>query len=111
MRKVTLAMNYIAILAAIAMWVHASYLAPLKGAMVVTELDRAGVFNEDRLREHDPTLAKNLRGNVAAAVQQAVVDDARLCCFALGVVAITNIILCHLLGSVLRAGSGEKDSS
>ncbi len=58
---------------------YAETLLPVASNMRVTELDRAGVFQIERLRAYDPVLATNLRNNLGPFItrkhQEALVSE------------------------------------
>lgn len=63
-RALLIVWNAVAMVLLIALWVYAARVVPLAGASRITTLDRAGVINEEALREHFPQLAENMRYNL-----------------------------------------------
>jgi hypothetical protein len=98
--KALLALNYVALAFFIAVTVYASLVVTLVGPLRVTALDRAGVFNEDKLKEFDSEngtdLASNLRYNVGRWIAGPGITTAVHCGYTAIAVAISNIILLHL---------------
>ena len=80
---------------------------PLASRMYVTELDRAGVFCEEHLRNYDAALAENLRANVGPFIaqdhQKAIVWVAVL---GIGVTSANALLLVGLQ----RKASGGKST-
>ena len=66
--KGLLLLNCVGLLFFLCLTIDASLFVPLRGPLRVMELDRAGVFNEEKLREFDrenhTDLSSNLRPNV-----------------------------------------------
>jgi hypothetical protein len=98
MRKVFLALNYISLLFACGAWFYANKIAALSGPLNVTELDRNGVFNEEKLAEYDSKLAENLRYNVGFWIQEDEEKTAVFYSFIIGGMAILNIFGFHFSG-------------
>jgi hypothetical protein len=92
MRKILFAINCVALAGAIAAWVDTAFLVPMAARGRVTELDRAGVFDEAKLREFSPSLAANLRNNVADWVQEPMRSTAMIHTYCLGGLAALNIV-------------------
>ncbi|MEX0704681.1 MAG: hypothetical protein WD069_21455 [Planctomycetales bacterium] len=109
MRRFYLAINYAALVGAIAAWFHAAVLASMGGPSRVTELDRNGVFDEANLRAYSPQLAENLRYNVGHWIQEPTRSTAILYSYCLGGLAALNIIGFHLLN--IRRSVGRSRTS
>ncbi len=79
---------------------YAGLLLPATARGYVTELDRAGVFREDRLQAYDPALAgPNLRVTLGPWVAQSYYRAAVwLCMFGMATCALSAV----LFGAVLR---------
>ncbi len=105
MRKIFLTLNYLALFVGLAAWVYVVVFASLGGPMRVTELDRAGAFNEDKLRVYSPYLAENLRNNVGLWIQQPTRSAA--CFFAIALIGLAsvNIVGYHLLRGSTRSSA------
>ena len=58
------AVNLAGLLLFLACWAFAAMLAPMGPNARVTELDRAGVIDHEKLKAHDPALAANVRYNL-----------------------------------------------
>ena len=76
--KIVLVLSSIALLAFLGLWVEATFLAPMDASMRVTDLDRAEVINEAKLRESFPHLAKNTRRDLGRWIARAGLDNASL---------------------------------
>ena len=60
-RKYLLLVNYIAVVFFVGYSMYNKWLLPFDATRQVVALDRAGVFNEAKLKEFDPKLAEKLR--------------------------------------------------
>jgi hypothetical protein len=87
---------------------HAAVLAALGGPSRITELDRAGVIDEAKLKEYNPVLADNLRHTlgiwVAENERHAAVRSA-LCGLA---AALLNVVLLSI--AIARAKPSQRRS-
>ena len=98
MRKIFLGINYGALIGALVAWAGAAVTVPMVARARVTELDRVGVFDETKLREHSPALAENLRHNVADWIQGPMQSAAIRSSYWLAALAAVNVVGLHLLG-------------
>jgi hypothetical protein len=57
-------------------WVYAASVASIGGPARVTDLDRAGVIDKEKLRQSYPELAEDVRNNVGRWIQKAERDAA-----------------------------------
>ena len=110
MRKLNLVgvvCNGASALALILFFAYQRVFLSIAGASYVAELDRAGVFSEDRLRAYDPTLAQNLRYNVGEYITQ---DHERAFSIVLVIWAVAvavNLVIFLRRASLLRSSSNK----
>jgi hypothetical protein len=93
--KWLLIVNYFAVFVFIISWVSIYWVISLNAPLRVTELDRAQVINEVKLREFNTVLAENIRGNLGRWIVEEE-SNAAIHCSLFGVaVGLINIFLLH----------------
>jgi hypothetical protein len=91
--KAILLWNAVAMLAFVVGLGYAYVLWPLGGPVRITELDRAGVINEAKLRESFPDLAVNLRHDLGMCVAEIEREGAQFVVW-MGIgAAVINVLL------------------
>jgi hypothetical protein len=88
-----------------ALWFYASSLAPLGSMSRITELDRAGVIDEQKLAAFRPTLVNNLRHDLPAWIAEKERTTSKLA-------AICGLLVCSAnLGVIycFRSARGRHD--
>ncbi|HUU99096.1 MAG TPA: hypothetical protein VM487_25465 [Phycisphaerae bacterium] len=99
-------LNYVALVSFAALTTYASWFVAIDGPLRVTELDRAGVFNEDKLKEFDKDngthLAANLRHNAGQWITRPALTTAVHCGYAGIAMSICNVVLLHFARSRTR---------
>ena len=95
-RSWLLGINYGAIVFFASCWIYAGVVVSLQGPLRVAALDRAQVFNEERLREFNPELAENIRPNLGRWIPQGE-RKAAIRFTQLGMlVGVINVVVLHL---------------
>ena len=97
-----LVLNSVACLVFLFLWAYTAFFAPMNSALRVTDLDRAGVFNEDQLNKFNPALADNLRHNVALWISEVPVSCGVRASQLAAILALANIATLLALRHTVR---------
>ena len=108
--KIILVWNVVAMVILAILWGYASWIVSISGPLRFTELDRAGVVHEDKLREAFPNLADNPRRDVGLWLTEGDRKATFLIASAGIVIALVNLGL--LLSSLYsRVQESPEDSN
>ena len=97
-----LVLNSVSFLVFLSLWAYTAVFAPTNSALRVTALDRAGVFNEDQLKQFYPKLAENLRRNVALWISEVPVSCGVRASQLAAILALVNIATLLALRHTVR---------
>jgi hypothetical protein len=91
-------MNTVGVLVFLALWFYASWLAPMGSCGRVTDLDRAGVIDVQKLSALHPGLATNVRYNLPEWIAAREREASKIAAVAGLVFCVTNLVVIRFVG-------------